>query len=85
MSRGLLVNTGELCGRALARAHAKSGQAATVDGYLGGGPNFDRAIVTYALAYADQVEQDYAEFQSAVKAGRFPVATMPSGIESAIR
>jgi uncharacterized protein (DUF2252 family) len=85
MSRGLLASTGELCGRALARAHAKSGQAAAIDGYLGSGTKFDSAIAAYALAYSDQVEQDYAEFQDAVQAGRFPVESMPSGLEAAIR
>ncbi|HTK76239.1 MAG TPA: DUF2252 domain-containing protein [Gemmataceae bacterium] len=85
MSRGLLASTGELCGRALARAHAKSGRAAAIDGYLGSGTNFDTAIAAYALAYVDQVEEDYAEFQAAVNAGRFPVESMPSGLEAAIR
>jgi uncharacterized protein (DUF2252 family) len=85
MSPGLLASTGELCGRALARAHAKSGQAAAVDGYLGGSDNFDRAIGKYALAYADQVEEDYEGFRAAVKAGRFPVETLPSEMEAAIR
>ena len=37
------------------------------------------------VAYADQVEKDYAEFQDAVEAGRFPVESMPSGFEAAIR
>jgi uncharacterized protein (DUF2252 family) len=85
MSRGLLASTGELCGRALARAHAKSGQAAAIDGYLGSSTNFDTAIAIYALAYADQMEKDYADFQDAVEAGRFPVESMPSGLEAAIR
>jgi uncharacterized protein (DUF2252 family) len=85
MSRSLLADTGELYGQALARAHAKSGQAAAVDGYLGASANFDKAIGAYALAYADQMEKDYGAFQSAVKAGRFPTESMPSGIEEAIR
>jgi uncharacterized protein (DUF2252 family) len=85
MSGSMLAGTGDLCGQCLARAHAKSGQAAAVEGYLGASANFDKAIAAYALAYADQMEKDYAAFQSAVKAGRFPVESLPSGIEEAIR
>jgi uncharacterized protein (DUF2252 family) len=85
MPRGVLTSLGRLCGQALARAHAKSGQAAAVDGYLGTGTNFDEAIACYALAYADQVEKDYEDFRRAARAGRFPVEGLPSGIEEAIR
>ncbi len=60
----------ELCGRTLARAHAKSGDAATISGYLGKGDNFDQAIGAFALAYADQNEQDHAALVEAVRAGR---------------
>jgi uncharacterized protein (DUF2252 family) len=75
---------GHLCGRALARAHAKTGDAASISGYLGANDAFDEAIAEYAVAYADQVEKDYATFQVAVRAGRFPIATQPSEIEEAI-
>jgi uncharacterized protein (DUF2252 family) len=81
----LLASYGGLCGKALARAHAKSGDAATMAGYLGNGAVFDEAVARYALAYADQVEDDYAKFKAAIKAGRFPVETLPSETEEAIR
>jgi uncharacterized protein (DUF2252 family) len=68
-----LVDYGVICGWALAKAHAKAGDAATIAGYLGSGDRFDRAIAEYASAYADQVERDYEAFESAVRAGRFPV------------
>jgi uncharacterized protein (DUF2252 family) len=74
-----------LCGRTLARAHAKSGDAATIAGYLGNRAVFDDAIADYALGYADQVESDYEKFKAAIGAGRFPVETLPSEIEQAIR
>jgi hypothetical protein len=61
-----------LCGWALARAHARCGQAAAISGYLGRGEVFDDALVAYALAYADQNERDYATFRAAVDAGRLP-------------
>ena len=55
-----------LCGLALARAHDKAGDAAMIAGYLGGNDRFDEAIGDYAVAYADQVERDYASFVKAV-------------------
>ena len=60
----------ELCGRTLAHAHAKSGDAATISGYLGKSDTFDQAIGEFALAYADQTVRDHAALVAAVKAGR---------------
>ena len=60
----------ELCGRTLARAHAKSGDAALISGYLGKSDTFDQAAGEFAMAYADQNERDYAALVKAVKAGR---------------
>lgn len=60
----------EYCGRTLARAHAKSGDAATISGYLGKGKEFDQALGEFALTYADQTENDYAELVEAVRSGR---------------
>jgi uncharacterized protein (DUF2252 family) len=74
-----------LCGRTLARAHAKSADATTIAGYLGTNDSFDQAIVEYAVAYADQVEKDYEAFKHAVRAGRFPVETQASEVEQALR
>jgi len=60
----------ELCGRTLARAHAKSGDAALISGYLGNSDSFDQAIGEFALAYADQNAKDHAALVAAVNAGR---------------
>ena len=60
----------ELCGWTLARAHAKSGDAATISGYLGKGDQFDDGMGSFALAYADQNERDYAALLQAERAGR---------------
>jgi uncharacterized protein (DUF2252 family) len=60
----------ELCGWALARAHACSTDPAPIGGYLGSGDVFDDAIATFAVAYADQTERDYAALAKAVKSGR---------------
>ncbi|MGA7815993.1 DUF2252 domain-containing protein [Caballeronia sp.] len=59
-----------LCGWTLARAHAKSGDATTISGYLGKGDAFDEAIGAFALAYADQTKRDHAALIKAVRAGR---------------
>jgi len=60
----------ELCGRTLAHAHAKSGDAALISGYLGKTDTFDQAIGEFALAYARQNAKDHAALVAAVKAGR---------------
>jgi uncharacterized protein (DUF2252 family) len=64
---------GKTCGWALARAHAKVGDAWAISGYLGTGTRFDDALGSFALAYADQVERDHQALLAAVKAGRITV------------
>jgi uncharacterized protein (DUF2252 family) len=64
-----------LCGHALARAHARSGDAIAIGSYLGGGDRFDRAMAEFAEAYADQNERDYDALQAAVASGRIAVET----------
>jgi uncharacterized protein (DUF2252 family) len=61
---------GEVCGWTVARTHAKSGHGATISGYLGKGGPFDEAMGHFALAYADQTEQDHAALVEAVRSGR---------------
>ena len=65
---------GRLCGWALARAHARTGRATMISGYLGTSENFDHAIADFAIAYANQNEQDYQRLRHAVSAGRVPAA-----------
>jgi uncharacterized protein (DUF2252 family) len=55
-----------LCGATLARAHARSGHRIAIASYLGGGDVFDRAITTFADAYADQNQRDYERVRAAV-------------------
>ena len=59
-----------MCGWALARAHARSGDAAMIAGYMGSGSIFDEAICDFAVDYADQAEQDHKAFVKAVREGR---------------
>jgi uncharacterized protein (DUF2252 family) len=58
------------CGVTLARAHARSGDAAMISGYLGKTDEFDQAIGEFSLAYADQTLRDHRALVAAVKAGR---------------
>ncbi len=60
----------ELCGRTLAHAHAKSGDAALISGYLGKSDDFDQAVGEFSLAYADQNEKDHSALVDAVKTGK---------------
>jgi uncharacterized protein (DUF2252 family) len=62
-----------LCGAVLARAHARSGDAALIAGYLGASDRFDEAIVEFAVRYADQNEADYQTFKQAVEERRLEV------------
>lgn len=77
MSPGLLAQYAELCGRALARAHARTGDRIAIAGYLGGGDTFDRAVAGFALRYADRTLADHALLTAAVADGRI---TATSGV-----
>ena len=46
-----------------------------VAGYLGSTDQFDDALAKFSVAYADQVEQDYKAFQTAIRSGRLSVET----------
>jgi uncharacterized protein (DUF2252 family) len=65
-----LVAYATLCGWTLARAHAKTGSAARIAGYLGSTERFDDALAKYSEAYADQAERDFKTFQAAIRSGR---------------
>ncbi len=65
----------EICGWALARGHARSGQRSAINAYLGNADRFDQAIADFAHSYADQTEKDYEALQKAIKNGTVPVET----------
>jgi uncharacterized protein (DUF2252 family) len=71
-----LLGQAELCGAALARAHARTGDAAAIAGYLGQGEAFDQAIALFAEAYAHQTEEDHAALRRAIATGRLPAAPL---------
>jgi uncharacterized protein (DUF2252 family) len=64
-----------LCGWALARAHARTGRATLISGYLGTSESFDLAIAEFAIAYADQNARDYQRLVEAVASGRVHAMT----------
>ena len=64
-----------VCGRTLARAHARAGDCVAIAAYLGRGDRFDRALAYFAEAYADQNESDYAAVVEAVESGRITAET----------
>ena len=59
-----------LCGMALARAHARSDDAAVLTGYMGKSTAFEDALADFSVAYADQNEQDHAALVAAVRNGK---------------
>jgi uncharacterized protein (DUF2252 family) len=68
-----MIQYAELCGRILARAHARCSEPALISGYLGRSDKFDEAIADFAVAYADQTERDHRVFERAVRAGKLEV------------
>ncbi|GHO56172.1 DUF2252 domain-containing protein [Ktedonobacter robiniae] len=65
----------QLCGWALARAHARAGDPALISGYLGKSDSFAQALAEFACAYADQNERDYARLVAAVEAKHITATT----------
>lgn len=68
-----LLDYAHHCGAALARAHAKVGDAAAISGYVGKNEILDVALARFAAAYADQTEKDFETLKAAAERGRIPV------------
>jgi uncharacterized protein (DUF2252 family) len=75
MTRGDWLEYVEICGWTLARAHARTGDAAKIGGYLGRSEKFDVALAKFADSYADQAERDHAALVKAIRAGRLKAQT----------
>ena len=65
-----MATYGKLCGWTLARAHARSRDRIAIAAYLGNGGKFDRALVAFSKAYAEQNERDYQALHDAADSGR---------------
>ncbi|MFW2335581.1 DUF2252 domain-containing protein [Ilumatobacter sp.] len=70
MGGGRLRRYAELCGGALAIAHARSGDAAMIAGYVGDDETFDHAVAEFAEQYADLTEHDHEAHLAAIASGR---------------
>jgi uncharacterized protein (DUF2252 family) len=66
---------GRMCGWTLARTHARSGDRIGIASYLGTSGTFDRALVDFAVAFADRNERDFRQFEEAVTRGRLEART----------
>jgi hypothetical protein len=64
-----LVEFATACGKALARAHARTGDPLAIDAYLGKGRAFDAAIGEFARRYAEQNERDHAQLVASIARG----------------
>jgi hypothetical protein len=65
----------QVCGWALAKAHARSGDAIAIASYLGASDALDRALAAFAETYADQNTKDYEALEAAVASGRVKAET----------
>jgi hypothetical protein len=65
---------GSMCSRALAAAHARSGDAVAISAYLGTSDTFDGALADFSETYADLNERDHAAFVAAIAEGRVKAA-----------
>jgi uncharacterized protein (DUF2252 family) len=59
-----------LCGRTLARAHARTGDRVAIAAYLGSSDAFDNALARFAESYADTNEADHRALVDAIRSGR---------------
>jgi Uncharacterized protein conserved in bacteria (DUF2252) len=75
MEPNLMERYAELCSWTLAKAHARSGDAAAMASYLGTSDVFDKAMASFAETYADQNERDYDALKQAVESGRVTAQT----------
>lgn len=71
----MMKHYAKMCAHALARAHARTGDAAMISGYMGTGRTFDDAIGEFAVEYAAQNRLDYRAFITAIREGRLQAHT----------
>ena len=69
-----LLEYAVVCGKVLAKAHARTGDAAALAGYCGHSVKFDKAIGKFAVVYADQTARDHEVFLKAIKGGKIRTA-----------
>ena len=57
------------CGKALARAHARTGDPIAIAAYIGKGRRFDEALAEFAVNYGDQTARDHRQLSDAIASG----------------
>jgi hypothetical protein len=72
-----------VCGRTMARGHARSGDAVAIGAYVGRSDSLDKSVTAFAEAYAGQNRADYERFTGAIREGRLDIAH-PEGLPAAI-
>jgi uncharacterized protein (DUF2252 family) len=70
----ILVPFADRCASVMARAHARTGDAMAIHGYIGKGRRFDEAMAAFASRYADQTTTDHAQLCEAIADGAVPSA-----------
>jgi uncharacterized protein DUF2252 len=70
-----LADYARVCGALLARMHAHTADPRVLAGYCGKTEVLNQAVVTFAVAYADQTERDHADPLAAIRADRIPAET----------
>jgi len=65
----------KVCAICLARAHARTGDAAAIGGYIGKSAALSEAIADFSVTYADRAEDDHQALVQAVKEGRVEAQT----------
>jgi uncharacterized protein (DUF2252 family) len=72
-----LTDYAGICGRLLAKGHARTSGASMIAGYVGSSRKLDKAMCRFARAYADQTERDHQSLVQAVARGRLPCEPEP--------
>lgn len=75
MKPTVLADYAILCGRALARAHARAGDAVAIDAYVGKSETFTQSIRAFAGHYARAVERDFVTYTEAIADGVVAVSS----------
>ena len=74
LAGGVLGEYARVCGEILAKAHARTGDAAALAGYVGKSDRLDQALADFALVYAAQTVQDHAALAAAIQNGDLKAA-----------
>jgi uncharacterized protein (DUF2252 family) len=65
----------QICGKSLARGHARSGDSIAIAAYLGTSDTFDQSLLRFAQRYSVQVNEDFEAFTRAIADGTLSTAS----------